>query len=89
MNGYLFGLFLHREDLRIFPHGVVNAVVTQVICGMGLTTLGLSLFFGSPYLPFLWTRLPQFGILIVLHIAVFPVLLKLREALRRSGYVSA
>jgi len=88
VNGYLFGLFLHREDLRIFPHAVVNAVVTQVICGMGLTTLGLSLFFGSPYLPFLWTRLPQFGILIVLHIAVFPVLLKLREALRRSGYVS-
>ena len=88
VNGYIFGLILHRENLKMWPHAVVSACSTQVICGMGLTTLGLSLFLGTPYLPQLVSRLPQFVILIVLQIAVFPVLIKLRKALRKTGHVS-
>ena len=87
VNGFLFGLILHRENLKMWPHAVFSACLTQIICGMGLTTLGLSLFLGSPYLPFLVTRLPQFAILIALQIAVFPVLIKLRNALRKTGYL--
>jgi len=89
VNGFLFGLILHREDLKFWPHAVLSAFSTQIICGMGLTTLGLSLFLGSPYLPFLVSRLPQFIILIVLQIAVFPILLKLRDALRKTGLTPA
>jgi len=88
VNGYLFGLILHRENLKLWPHAVVSACSTQIICGMGLTTLGLSLFLGSPYFPFLVSRLPQFIILIVLQIVVFPVLIKLRMALLKTGYIS-
>ena len=88
VNGFLFGLILHRENLKLLPHAVVSAFSTQVICGMGLTTLGLAQFLGSPYFPFLMTRLPQFVILIVLQIVVFPVLIKLRSALRKTGYVT-
>jgi hypothetical protein len=55
---------------------------------MGLTTLGLSQLRGVPYQVLLWTRLPQFGILIALQIVVFPVLLKLREALIKAGHVA-
>lgn len=89
VNGFLFGLILYHENLKLWPHSVICAFLTQIICGMWLTTLGLAQIFGSPYLPFFLSRLPQFAILIVLHIAVFPVLLKLREALRKTGYVPA
>ncbi|MDR2569425.1 MAG: folate family ECF transporter S component [Oscillospiraceae bacterium] len=85
VNGFLFGLFLHRENLKFRSHGIFNALTTQIICGMGLTTLGLSHFLGSPYIPLLISRVPQFIIFVVLQIAAFPVLLKLREALRKAG----
>jgi len=88
LTGFLFGLILNREDLKMWPHSVASALSTQIICGAGLATLGLSLFTGTPYFPLLWSRVPQHLILIVLQIAVFPVLLKLREALRKNGYVS-
>jgi len=89
VNGLLFGLILHRENLKFWPHAIISALSTQIICGMGLTTLGLSLFLGSPYIPFLVSRMPQFAVLIVLQIAVFPILLKLRDALRKTGHMSA
>ena len=87
VHGFLFGLILHRENIRFFPHAFINSLSTQIICGMGLTTLGLSLIRGVPFFAMLWLRLPQIGILIVLQIAFFPVLLKIRDALRKSGLV--
>jgi len=88
LNGFLFGLILYRENLKLWPHAVLSASLTQVICGMGFTTLGLSTLWGTPYFELLISRLPQFCILIVLQIAVFPVLLKLRDALRKTGYIT-
>ncbi|MCL2425888.1 MAG: folate family ECF transporter S component [Oscillospiraceae bacterium] len=85
VTGFLYGLILHREDLKIWPHSIMNAFSTQIIGGMVLTTLGLSHLFGTPYLPLLLSRLPQFAILIALHIAVFPILVKFRYALRKTG----
>ena len=87
VNGFLFGLIFHREKIRFWPHAVASAFTTQIICGAGLTTLGLSLYFGSPYIPLLWSRLPQYAVFIVLQIAVFPVLVKLRDTLLKAGLV--
>ncbi|MCL2820119.1 MAG: folate family ECF transporter S component [Oscillospiraceae bacterium] len=87
VNGFLFGLILHRENLSIWSHSVISAVLTQVICAMGLTTLGLSIFYGQPYVPLLVSRLPQFGVYIILQIAIFPYLVNLRDALRKSGLI--
>ena len=88
VNGFLFGLILHRENLKIWPHSIICALATQIICGVGLTTLGLSEFRGVPYFPLLVTRLPQIAVLIALQIAFFPVLSKLRDALRKTGLVN-
>ena len=85
VQGFIYGLILHREELKFLPHSVVNAFSVQIICGMGLTTLGLSQFWGTPYFELLVTRLPQVTIFIILHIAVFPVFIKLRDALRKTG----
>jgi len=87
INGLIFGFVLYRENLKFIPHSIINAFSAQVICGMGLTTLGLALFYGAPYFPMLWTRLPQHLILIALQIAVFPLLVKLREAMRNAGLI--
>jgi hypothetical protein len=81
-------LILHRENLKLLPHAILCALLVQIICGMGLTTLGLSQLRGVPYQAMLWLRLPQFGIMIALQIIVFPVLLKLRDALRKAGHVT-
>jgi len=80
---------LHRENIKLWPHAILSALLVQIICGMWLTTLGLSQLRGVPYEVLLWTRMPQFGILIALQIVVFPVLLKLRDALRKAGHVTA
>ena len=87
VHGFLFGLFLHRENLSFRYHAVPTAFITQIVCGAGLTTLGLALFRGVPYLPMVWLRLPQFAIFIALNMAIFPVLLKLRDALLKAGLV--
>ena len=87
VNGFLFGLILHREKLEFWPHSVISATVTQIICGAGLTTLGLAHAFGNPYFPMLWTRLPQHAIFIVLQIAIFPILVRLRDTLRKAGLI--
>ena len=88
VQGFIYGLILRREDIKIWPHSVVNALATQIICSLGLTTLGLVQLTGTPYFPLLLTRLPQAAAFIVMHIAVFPVFVKLRDALRKAGHVS-
>ena len=87
-QGFIYGLVLHRENLRFWPHSIINACATQIICSMGLTTLGLAQLTNSPYLPLLISRLPQVGVFVVLQIAAFPILLKLRDALRKAGHIS-
>ena len=88
VNGFLFGLIFHRENIKLWPHAILSALLVQIICGMGLATLGLSQLRGVPYIIMLWTRMPQFGILIAMQIAFFPVLIKLRDALKKAGHVS-
>jgi ECF transporter S component (folate family) len=89
VNGFLFGLILHRENAKLWPHAIIAAFATQVICGAGLTTFGLALTTGTPYLALLIMRTPQFLIFIIAQTAVFPVLKKLQEALTKSGLVTA
>jgi ECF transporter S component (folate family) len=88
LTGVIYGLILHRESPKIFPHAVLNTLTTQIICAAGLTTLGLSLMRGVPYIPLLWSRVPQFGIYLVLEVAIFPVLLILRNALQKAKLIN-
>jgi len=87
VQGFLYGLILNRENLTFRTHAVASAFSTQIICTAVLTTLGLAHFRGAPFFPLLWMRLPQIAILIVLSLAVFPVLVRLRNALLKAGLV--
>jgi len=88
VNGFLFGLFLYHKNIKMWPHSILNSFATQIICAMGLTTYGLHLTFGRPFIPLLVSRMPQVAIFIVLQIAIFPVLLKLRDALHKAGHIN-
>ena len=85
--GVLYGLLLHRENIRFFPHLVLTALADQIICTLALMTLVLSLNTGTPYFKLLVTRLPQAGILLALELILFPVLLQLRKALRKARLI--
>ncbi len=85
--GVLYGLFLHREELRFFPHMLLAALADQIVCTLALMTLVLSFNTGTPFFKLLVTRLPQAGILLALELILFPVLLQLRRALRKARLI--
>ena len=87
--GVLYGLLLHREKLRFFPHMILAALADQIVCTLGLMTLVLSMNTGTPFPQLLVTRLPQAGILLAMELILFPVLLQLRKALRKARLIPA
>ena len=88
LSGFIFGLVLHRDKPKFWPHAVVSTLTEQIICSAGLTTLALAGMTGMPYWAKLIERLPQFGIVIVLQLAVFPALVRISAALKKSGFVT-
>lgn len=87
VQGFIYGAVLYREDAKFAPHAIVAALAIQIVCSAGLTTLGLAHFFGSPYIPMLVSRLPLVAVLFVLQLAVFPILVRFRSALHKTGIV--
>ena len=88
ISGAIFGFVLYRKDLKFAPHALLSSFSEQIICGAGITTLGLSLSFGQPYVPLLVTRIPQLAVHVALQLAVFPVLVKFKTVLYNTGIVA-
>jgi len=86
-GGMIFGLLLHREQVKFFPHIIVADLAEKAICTLGLTTLALSIMYGVPFMAELVTRLPQFGIMLAIQLIVLPFLIRLRETLRKAKLV--
>ncbi len=86
LMGVLYGLFLHRENIR-FPHMLGAALSTQLICSLLVTTFALHLAFGQPFTPLLLSRIPQVILTIAAQLVILPVLLQLRRALRKAHLV--
>ena len=88
LTGVFFGLFLHREQVRL-PHILGAVLSNQLVCSLLVTTAALHFSFGQPFVPLMVSRLPQVGLTIVAQIIIIPVLLQLRRALRRANLVSS
>lgn len=88
LTGVFFGLFLHRERVRL-PHILGAVLANQLICSLLVTTAALHLAFAQPFWPLLVSRLPQVGLTIAAQIIIIPVLLQLRRALRKANLVSS
>ncbi|MCL2342946.1 MAG: folate family ECF transporter S component [Firmicutes bacterium] len=89
IGGVIFGLALHREQVKFFPNVVVANLAEKIICTLGLTTLALALMYKLPFFAELVTRLPQFGIMFGIQLIVLPFLPRLRTALRKAKLVDA
>jgi ECF transporter S component (folate family) len=85
LTGLVFGVFLHGEGVRFFPHIIVAVLINCVVISLGLTSYWLALAQGVPYFARVITRLPQCGAMIVIQFIVIPILVKLAGALRKTG----
>ena len=87
VSGVIFGLLLHREQLKFFPHVVVADLAEKVICTLGLTTLALAIMWGRTFWAEAVIRLPYFGIMFAVQLIILPMLARLRAALRKAKLV--
>ena len=72
LMGLVFGLFLHREATILRILGAVG--INQLLLGLLLNTLWISILYGAPYAPLLATRLTQCAILIPVQILSIAIL---------------
>ena len=86
--GVVFGLFLHRENLRFFPHIVLCTLASCVGLSLLLQSFWLCLLNGTPYGAMLVTRLPQCGFNIAVYLAVLPLLQKLTRRVLTAARAS-
>jgi Protein of unknown function (DUF1393). len=83
-SGIIFGLFLHRENLKFFPIMVLTTLCDQIICSLGITTYALATIYGNTYIAMMIIRLPQVCIMIVVQLVTFPILVQIRTALQKA-----
>lgn len=74
LTGVLFGLLLHRQ--QSLPRVIAATILNQFGLSLFVTTLWISILYGSPYLANLVSRIPQCIILSVLEVAVMFALSK-------------
>jgi len=62
LTGVIFGLLLHKKQTA--PHILGAVIVNQLVLGLLLNTLWISILYGAPYRSLLVTRIVQSAILI-------------------------
>lgn len=81
LTGLVFGLCFYK---KVNLSRVIVAVVsTQLVCGMLLNTIFVSVLYGSPFKELLITRLPQIGVMIVLEILFAYLVLPRLERIKK------
>ena len=83
LMGLIYGYFLYRPRLRWWQI-VLPALVNNLILGLFLNTLWVSILYGSKtYWGWFLYRLPEYAILVPLNLILIPVLYRLGILLRR------
>ena len=84
LMGAVYGWFLYREKARFFPHMLLPALINNLILGLVVNTLWVSILYGSrTYWGWFVYRLPEYAILIPVNLILLPVLLRLAEQLKK------
>lgn len=79
LMGLVFGLFLYEKQSVLRALGAV--AVNQLILGLLLNTLWISVLYASPFEPLLVTRLTQCAILIPIQVPVIVIMSRTLEGL--------
>ncbi len=75
LTGLIFGIFLHRSDIKVWHIAAASITLTLVVT-MGTTPIWLSMLYGKAYLPLLMSRIAQALLMIPVHILTIYVVQK-------------
>lgn len=82
--GFVFGLFLHRQEVKFFPNIISASVINCIVFSLGLNTMWISILYGAPVAGLIPTRLLQCSILIPVQLVMIPLLLKINARLIKA-----
>jgi len=88
LMGMVYGLFLHRENIRFWRHMVPAALIYSVVLSWGLNTFWIHYFYGAAFSARLLTRLPQCLFDIAVQLSCMPLLKILRDRLKRANLIA-
>ena len=88
ITGLGYGLFLHRDNVRFFPH-VAGAAAVSLFCSMVITTGTLAIMYGSTFWTQFVIRIPQGIGIAIAEPLLIPILYQLSCQLRKHGLVAA
>lgn len=77
LTGVSLGLFLHRKNVKFFPHVVACTLVNTIGLSLALQSYWLSILNNTPYLATVSMRAPQCAVHIALYLVLIPLLQKL------------
>lgn len=74
--GLLPGIAMGKKGSYSFVRVLLAVTVTHILASVLITTIGLCVMKGAPFIPMLITRLPSCGINLVIDVALVYLLLK-------------
>ena len=74
MTGVVMGLLLYRS--RSFQRIFIAVMIDQLVISLWITSLWISVLYGSPYRPVVISRLPQITLMLVIETIVSTLVLR-------------
>ncbi len=85
LKGAVYGWFLHRDTVEYFPHFLPVVGINCVLIGLFVDTLWVSILYESrTYWGWFVYRLPEYAMLVPVNLIFLPLLVPLRDALKKS-----
>ncbi len=88
LTGLGYGFFLHRENVRFFPH-VIGAAAVSLFCSMVVTTASLAFMYDASFMSQFIIRIPQGIGIAIAEPVLIPILYQLSRQLQKHGLVAA
>lgn len=85
LTGILLGLLLHKK--KSIPRILCAVLINELILGLLVNTLWISILYGSPFVPLIATRVIQCGIMIPVEFVVIYAMSKMLIHIRREVVV--
>ncbi len=88
MMGAVYGLFLYKKDKPRFFPDILSPTLINCLLGLFLNTVWLSIIYTSKgYWGWFVYRLPEYAVLVPVHLIILPLLPRLAGAMRKAGIV--
>ena len=82
LTGILLGVLLHKK--RTIPRILGAVLINELILGLLVNTLWISILYGSPFVPLMATRMIQCGIMIPVEFVVMYAMSKMLVHIKKE-----